>query len=46
MHTMGLEVIYPKPRTTQGHPTHRVSPYLLRDVPITHIHQVWSTDIT
>jgi putative transposase len=46
LHTMGLETIYPKPHLSQGHPEHRVYPYLLRGVPITHVHQVWSTDIT
>jgi putative transposase len=46
MHTMGIEAIYPKPHLSQGHPTHRVYPYLLRGVPITRVNQVWSTDIT
>ena len=46
MCTMGLETIYPKPRTSQPHPEHRVYPYLLRDVLITRVNQVWSTDIT
>ena len=46
LHTMGIEAIYPKPRLSQTHPTHRVYPYLLRDVPITRVNQVWSTDIT
>ena len=46
MRQMGLETIYPKPRLTQSHPGHRVYPYLLRDVPITRVNQVWSTDIT
>lgn len=46
LRTMGLEAIYPKPHTSQSHPTHRVYPYLLRGVPITRVHQVWSTDIT
>jgi putative transposase len=46
MHTMGLETIYSKPRLTQPAPAHRVYPYLLRGVPITRVHQVWSTDIT
>jgi putative transposase len=45
LHTMGLETIYPKPRTSQPHPGHRVYPYLLRGVPITRVNQVWSTDI-
>jgi putative transposase len=46
MHTMGIEAIYPKPRLSQTHPTHRVYPYLLRGVPIRRVNQVWSTDIT
>lgn len=46
MRKMGLETIYPKPRTTQAHPGHRIYPYLLRDVRITRVNQVWSTDIT
>src|SRR2546426_10445349 len=45
LHTMGLETIYPKPRLSEPHPAHRVSPYLLRGVPITRVNQVWSTDI-
>jgi putative transposase len=46
LRTMGLETIYPKPRTSQPHAEHRVSPDLLRGVPITRVNQVWSTDIT
>lgn len=46
MQTMGIEAIYPKPRLSQTQPMHRVYPYLLRGVPITHVNQVWSTDIT
>jgi putative transposase len=46
LRTMGLETIYPKPHTSQTHPTHRVYSYLLREVPITRVNQVWSTDIT
>jgi putative transposase len=46
LHTMGLETIYPKPRTSRSHPEHRVYPYLLRGMPITRVNQVWSTDIT
>jgi putative transposase len=46
MQTMGIEAIYPKPRLSQTHPMHRVSPYLLRGVPIIRVNQVWSTDIT
>jgi putative transposase len=46
MRTMGLETLYPKSRTSQRHPDHRMYPYLLRDMPITRVNQVWSTDIT
>ena len=46
MRKMGLEAIYPKPRTTQAAQGHKVYPYLLRDLPITHANQVWSADIT
>ena len=43
---MGLAAIYPKPHLSQATPGHRIYPYLLRGVPITRVHQVWSTDIT
>src|SRR5690606_18542195 len=36
----------PKRRTSQPDAEHRVFPYLLRNVAITHPHHVWSTDIT
>ncbi len=43
---MGLEAIYPKPRLSLNGTDHRRYPYLLRDVPILRVNQVWSTDIT
>jgi len=43
---MGLEPIYPKPKTTISNPQHVIFPYLLRDIAIEHVNQVWSTDIT
>jgi len=43
---MGLEAIYPKPRTSIPNKQHEVYPYLLKDVEITRANQVWSTDIT
>jgi len=46
MRLMGIQAIYPKPKTTHRHPDHKVFPYLLRDVPIVRRNQVWSTDIT
>ena len=43
---MGLEAIYPKPRTSRPHPEHKVYPYLLRNLTIDHPNQVWAADIT
>jgi putative transposase len=43
---LGLEAIYPKPRTSTPAPGHRIYPYLLRGVAITRADQVWSSDIT
>lgn len=45
MRLMGLEALYPKPRLSAGR-RHNVWPYLLRDVAIERVDQVWSTDIT
>lgn len=42
---MGLEAIHPKPRLSAGR-GHKVYPYLLRDVAIDRVDQVWSADIT
>ena len=46
MRVMGLEAVGPKPRLSRPHPVQRVYPYLLRDVAIERVNQVWSTDIT
>jgi len=46
MRIMGLEAIYPRPRTTTSNPDHKIYPYLLRDVTIDRCDQVWSTDVT
>jgi transposase InsO family protein len=46
LRTMGLMALYPGPKTSQSAPAHRIYPYLLREVPITHPDFVWSTDIT
>ena len=46
MRQMGLEAIYPKPRTTVRCPQHKIYPYLLRNMEIERPNQVWSTDIT
>jgi putative transposase len=43
---LGLETIYPRPHTSTPAPGHRLYPYLLRGLRITHADQVWSSDIT
>ncbi len=46
MGVMGLEAVHPRPRTSTADPNARVYPYLLRDRELTHIDEVWSSDIT
>jgi putative transposase len=46
MQIMGLQAIYPKPKTTVSGQVHRVYPYLLRDLEIAQPNYVWSADIT
>jgi len=46
MRLMGLEAIYPKPRTSRPHQAHKVYPYLLRNLNINRPNQVWAADIT
>lgn len=46
MRLMGLEAIYPKPRTSRPHPDHKLYPYLLRGLDIKRPNQVWAADIT
>jgi putative transposase len=46
LRTMGLEAVYPKPRLSDPQAGHRIYPYLLRDVEVDRVNQVWSTDIT
>jgi putative transposase len=46
MRLMGLEAIYAKPTLSAADRQHKVYPYLLRDVAIQRVDQVWSTDIT
>jgi putative transposase len=38
---MGIQAIYPKPRTSVSNVAHKIYPYLLRDLEITHVNQVW-----
>jgi len=46
MDLMGIEPVYPKPKLSQPGQGHRIYPYLLRDVRVERINQVWSADIT
>jgi len=46
MRLMGLEAIYPRPKTSRPHPDHKVYPYLLRGLNIERPNQVWAADIT
>jgi putative transposase len=46
MKLMGIEAIYPKPKTSRRNHEHRVYPYLLRDLRVVRPNQVWASDIT
>jgi putative transposase len=46
MQVMGLQAIYPKPKTSVAGYGHKVYPYLLHGLQITRPNQVWSADIT
>ena len=46
MQRMGLQAITPGPHTSKPAPGHVIYPYLLRDLRIDRVNQVWSTDIT
>jgi putative transposase len=46
MQKMGIQAIYPQPRSTISSPAHNIYPYLLRNLEIVGPNQVWSTDIT
>jgi putative transposase len=46
MKLMAIHTFYPKPRTTVRSSEHTVYPYLLRDLKIENVNQVWEMDIT
>ncbi|ERP30738.1 IS3 family transposase [Chitinivibrio alkaliphilus] len=46
MKVMNIEALYPQKHTTVADKGHKKYPYLLRGVEITHVDQVWSTDIS
>lgn len=43
---LDLEAVFPKKNLSKANSEHKKYSYLLRNVPITHINHVWSTDIT
>ena len=46
MHEMGISAVYPGPIGSRRHHEHRVFPYLLRNVIVRAVNQVWGIDIT
>lgn len=46
MQKMGLQALYPKPRTSGAGRGHKIYPYLLRGLEIVKPNHVWSSDIT
>ena len=46
MRRMGIEAVYPRPRTTVRAAEHKIYPYLLRKRLITKPNEVWCADIT
>lgn len=43
---MAIEALCCRPNTSKLAPEHKVYPYLLRNLPVTHANQVWAMDIT
>ena len=46
MREMGLEAIYPGPKTSQPAPGHKIYPYLLRHIKASYPNHIWGVDIT
>jgi putative transposase len=46
MKKMGIAALYRKPRLSKPHPDHKIYPYLLRGIEISHANHVWAADIT
>lgn len=43
---MGIEAVYPKMNLRKRNQSHKVYPYLLKDLDVTYSNQVWCADIT
>ncbi len=46
MRLMDISAVAPKPDTSKPAPEHPKFPYLLRNVKVTRVNQVWATDVT
>jgi len=46
MRLLGWQTLYRKPNTSWKNSAHKVYPYLLKDLKITHANQAWGIDIT
>jgi putative transposase len=46
MRVMEIDALYRKPNLSRRHSEHKIYPYLLRNLNIERVHQVWSCDIT
>jgi len=46
MRRMGIAALGPKPRSTKPAPGHIIHPYLLRDITVDRVNQVWAADIS
>lgn len=46
MKLMGIEALVPKPSLSIPNRNHKIYPYLLRDLKVTEVDQVWCSDIT
>lgn len=46
MRCMGIEALYRRPNTSKPAQGHNIYPYLLRNVTVTRVNQVWATDIS
>ena len=46
MREMGLQAVYPGPKTSAPNHQHQIFPYLLRNITASHPNHIWGTDIT
>lgn len=46
MEQLGLKAIYPEPKLSASDKGHKKYPYLLKDIEIEQVNQVWASDIT